>query len=286
MKIITHGGTSHRDELIACSIALVLDPGINIIERRAGKITDKEYEDPETYIIDVGRRYEPDLNNFDHHQDKGLPCSMRLVARKFGLDEKSMEYLPWYSFTDEADRKGFYNTLEEHGVDPDLSDKLKSPMETVMLSQFGKVEFIAGRKSNNLMSLLIYLGTYISNYVTNVSDLVENLKNDIEIVQIPGTSYKIIVLTERNGKIRHIVNIIRSRHPDKDNIIMSAISRGHDKWILYKYPETDYLFDFPSKEDDSMVLWNHVERFLIIYKGSLKDLQLLMEQLLKQKESK
>ncbi len=91
VKIITHDGNFHPDELFAvATLLLVLD------------LSNDEYEiirtrDPEAiktgdYILDVGGIYDPANNRFDHHQigragerPNGIPyATFGLVWKKFG----------------------------------------------------------------------------------------------------------------------------------------------------------------------------------------------------------
>lgn len=75
MKIITHGGKFHPDDIIACAILRIVYPGINI-ERSLKDIpppnldenlTTKEIENLD-FIVDVGRVFDRTYRRFDHHQ--------------------------------------------------------------------------------------------------------------------------------------------------------------------------------------------------------------------------
>jgi hypothetical protein len=85
-RIITHDGSFHADEVMA--IALIFE---HLGERpvsRTRQISDAEFEDPAVWVIDVGRRFDPQLACFDHHQDASLAASCCLLAdhlRQAGL---------------------------------------------------------------------------------------------------------------------------------------------------------------------------------------------------------
>jgi hypothetical protein len=64
--ILTHPGSAHADDLLACAMISSLHSGLPI-ERRAA--TDAELADPSVAVLDEGMRWEPALSNFDHHQD-------------------------------------------------------------------------------------------------------------------------------------------------------------------------------------------------------------------------
>jgi len=64
--ILTHPGSAHADDLVACALCSAVHGGIQI-ERRIP--ADFELNDPEIAVLDQGLRWEPDHWNFDHHQD-------------------------------------------------------------------------------------------------------------------------------------------------------------------------------------------------------------------------
>ena len=65
LKIGTHSGVFHSDEVFACALLqVILNKELQI--KRSRNIRDLTGSD---YIIDIGREYEPTMNLFDHHQD-------------------------------------------------------------------------------------------------------------------------------------------------------------------------------------------------------------------------
>jgi uncharacterized UPF0160 family protein len=77
MKIITHNGQFHADEVFAC--ALILEH-VGELEIQRTRVFDAiEYSNPSTFIVDVGGIYDSSMLNFDHHQDEALEASNMLV---------------------------------------------------------------------------------------------------------------------------------------------------------------------------------------------------------------
>lgn len=77
MKIITHDGTFHADEVFA--IALLHQVyGECPVERRRNILQD-EFENSKIWILDVGMKWEPKNHNFDHHHDALLHSTNMLV---------------------------------------------------------------------------------------------------------------------------------------------------------------------------------------------------------------
>ena len=107
-KIITHTGTAHKDEFLACSLVLShlssKDIECDSIERRVPTMED--LNDPSVWCIDVGSELNHERHNFDHHQDFNLPCSMVLIARYLNIEADLSEMYDWWDL---------YNTLDTRG---------------------------------------------------------------------------------------------------------------------------------------------------------------------------
>jgi len=80
-KIVTHAGTFHADEICAVSLLLILYPNTPV--ERTYTPSEADFNDPTVVVLDIGCRYEPELNNYDHHQDRRLPAASTLVLRHF-----------------------------------------------------------------------------------------------------------------------------------------------------------------------------------------------------------
>lgn len=112
--IITHPGSAHFDEFFAISLILAKTPGETFrVERREPKI--EELNNPDIWVVDIGERLEPELKNFDHHQDIDHAASFVLVSDYLGLAE-DLRTLPWFDFKDKIDRFGPVKTGAEIGT--------------------------------------------------------------------------------------------------------------------------------------------------------------------------
>lgn len=76
-KIVTHAGTFHADEVSAVALLQLVFPFTPV--ERTYTPSDEDFNNPSVVVLDVGRRYEPELNNYDHHQDANLPASNMLL---------------------------------------------------------------------------------------------------------------------------------------------------------------------------------------------------------------
>ena len=92
MKIITHNGNFHADDVFSVAVLLLRFAG----EKKEPKII--RTRDPETIktgdiVLDVGGEYDEERNRFDHHQiggagkrENGVPyASFGLIWKKFGM---------------------------------------------------------------------------------------------------------------------------------------------------------------------------------------------------------
>ena len=147
MRIVTHGGTAHRDEFLACCIVLN-QPGSwdePVIVRRAPAADD--LADPGIWVLDIGGRHEPELRNFDHHQlERNAPaiCAFGQVFEHIGLLDKAREVFPWLEPSMQADVHG--NNVMAHtlGVTPAAIRAFASPLEEYLLKLFAGIKELRG----------------------------------------------------------------------------------------------------------------------------------------------
>ncbi len=66
-RIVVHGGTFHPDDVLCVAYAKALFPDIEVI--RTNNVTQDMLDDTETLVCDIGKEYNPDKFNFDHHND-------------------------------------------------------------------------------------------------------------------------------------------------------------------------------------------------------------------------
>ena len=74
-KICTHSGTFHADEVTAIAFLKLIYPHAQIIRSR-----DKEELESSDMRVDVGMKYNPKTNDFDHHQKEGAGKRNNLIS--------------------------------------------------------------------------------------------------------------------------------------------------------------------------------------------------------------
>lgn len=83
VKVITHAGRCHADEVGAVAILLGIDADIPVI--RIPQVGPEDILHPHVAVVDIGRHHDSFLNNYDHHHDRNLPASCSLVWDDFGF---------------------------------------------------------------------------------------------------------------------------------------------------------------------------------------------------------
>lgn len=71
-KIVTHPGSSHKDDFLATCVLLAALGDADVYRREP---TAADMADLNTFVVDVGFEFAPERHNFDHHQDRTLPCA-------------------------------------------------------------------------------------------------------------------------------------------------------------------------------------------------------------------
>lgn len=135
--ILTHPGSAHKDEFLACSVLLALHP-VPIVRREP---TEPELADPGVCVVDVGGRHEPALHNFDHHQfprEQTPTCSLSLVLMHLGLYEDARRFCEWLEVAEWFDCRGPVATAEWLGVAREVVNQLSSPVDGSLIRRFAK----------------------------------------------------------------------------------------------------------------------------------------------------
>lgn len=82
-KIVSHTGERHLDDWLAIALLKWMYPQAKVEYVSPQGVPASYLKDKDICLVDVGGSYAPLLNNYDHHHDKDLPCSLVLVVRNF-----------------------------------------------------------------------------------------------------------------------------------------------------------------------------------------------------------
>lgn len=269
-KITTHPGAAHRDEFLACALLSSYYWGEVEIVRRMP--TESELDDPGVIVVDVGGKYDPDLNNFDHHQESELPCALHLVSEHLGIN---MDWAKWYEPTSVRDCGGMPAIEKAYGVDIHTQLMLGSPIEKSILMLFSEMEEVAG----SMLSIMIKIGDGLLHssecYSTAERGVADLLLDDSRTaggwIDLRGIDPKIM---------GHVTGIINEK-VDKGEIealgTISTSPRNADQFNIYRYENSGIDLNCLSKEPG--VVFVHNSGFLLSADSGVTSPEKLIEKI-------
>lgn len=160
--LLTHPGSAHKDEFLACCVLLALHP-VPIVRREP---TASDLSDPQIAVVDVGHEHNPARNNFDHHQlpkDHAPTCSLSLVLQHLGIYADARQFCDWLEPAEWFDCRGPISTAKFLGVDRNALPKLNSPIDITLLRRFALADRI--EPTAPLWAIMHMIGEDLLDYV-------------------------------------------------------------------------------------------------------------------------
>lgn len=178
LRIYTHSGLAHMDDILAISLLSYKFPEAEIV--RVSQITDLEGD---YIIVDMGGRYEPP-KYLDHHIDLSLPSSFVSVLKYyFNYSEDDLPKM--LKFIDLKDRYG----KEEAERRLNIKQSLPSPLDGAFTHLVSKEIVIEPKTPLHL--LLQGIGAYIIK-------IIEDFKKAKEDIQVIETSKGLVIVDRKN----------------------------------------------------------------------------------------
>ena len=179
--ILTHPGGAHTDEFLACSLLLAEHP-VTIVRKEPEA---EELANAEIAVVDVGGEWEPERNNFDHHQfprDSEPLCALSLVLKHLKLYEDAQEFCDWLPVAEYIDTRGIIATSKWLGMDRDTVAKLNSPIHVSMVRMFAaKTRHEPGEP---LWELMKAMGEDLKKFITGMRDRLAFLADKVEVLEM------------------------------------------------------------------------------------------------------
>lgn len=176
--ILTHPGSAHKDEFLACSVLLAVQAVA--IERREPSA--EELDSPLVCVVDVGHRFEAELNNFDHHQfprEQEPTCSLSLVLQSLGLYADARNFCEWLEVAEWFDCRGPIATAKWLGVERELLNRLNSPIELSLLRRFSLAKRV--EVGEPLWELMRMVGVDLLAYLRGLRERLVFLKQHAQV---------------------------------------------------------------------------------------------------------
>ena len=255
-KIITHAGSAHRDDFLAVCIALSKCGNVPSIERRDP--SPEELDNPEVLVLDVGRRHEPELNNFDHHQlerDAAPACALSLYTEHLGYDFSVFE---WYAFTVLLDSKGPAVVCKEYGIG-DLNPTL-SPVENALKSLFEADPM-------DVAIIMARIGSDLCNYHDVVKAQIDEARTTAYLIEVEDVVGMSVVKGEfEDNKVYEpvVLNRLRAEAEESTGKTVAFQVTKDDRgagYTLYRYDDHPRV-DFSKLEEMEDITFAHKGGFI------------------------
>lgn len=266
IKVMTHDGKFHPDEIFASVLlAYFKKQRISFVRTRDEQKLERARHDQNVYLIDVGGKYDPFMNNFDHHQS---------------------------TFTDVGDRGDMLSScglIWRHIRDDlDISDELKQRVTEFTIAvdkhdngvaYFETVEFIttfnSSPKKNRFMAAFRAAFNVFENYVRLWMHLEEVGKHeDVAIMEAEdGVIYseeKLSVNEKLNGSGNQLLVCKRG----ENEYTITSLNVGYETDFSVRCPapsEWAGLQGDEIKQYDERLVFCHKNLFLTIVHGSKED---------------
>lgn len=252
-KIVVHPGSAHRDDFMAVSILLGTLEEAEVFRRDP---TSADLTDPATYVVDVGMQYDPQLNNFDHHQDSSLPCAFHLIMQHLGYHEDAQLVYGWYPLMSMMDVKGPHKTAEYFGVDASLLLASASPIDGYILARFARIEALG--PDDLLYKFMAEMGRDLLVLIEEKKQRLERLKKEAQVVQVDHLK-AIVSHIDDNPKLAMEL-YLRYLGDASIGICVTPSVRGKG-WELMRFKDHKDV-DFRDIADDPAVRFVHANGYV------------------------
>ena len=257
-RVVVHAGGVHMDEILAVGMICERE-GVLTVERR--NPTAAELADPEVWVVDVGARHEPELRNFDHHQDDptvAADCAFSLVARHLDLQEL-LRTRPWYGAQIRVDNEGPHRLARDQGWPVEALAWMTSPLDVALLRLWGAGG--AGRVAEETVAMVTHL---VGTALEEARAFGEELARVEPLTRVHRLGGVAVVLHETivsDAVSEHL----RERLQDADGEIIAASVSLDDRepfgWALYRF-EDDPRVDLTRVRDDPRIAFAHKRGFI------------------------
>ncbi len=252
-RIIAHPGSAHKDDFMAVSVLLATLGSAEVFRREANS---EDLTDPDTYVVDVGMAYDPEKHNFDHHQDRSLPCAFHLVMQYLGYHDAANVVFGWYAHMSMMDVRGPYRTAEHLGVDTSVLFASSSPIDGYILSSFSKMDRLT--EQDVFYGLMKEFGEDLIALIGQKMRRMDRLREEAQIRPV-GHLKAIVSQIKDNPKLSMELYL---RQLNDDSIVMSITPsiRG-DGWEMLRLGN-NMMVDFRSIASDPEIRFVHVNGFI------------------------
>ena len=264
--IIVHDGKAHTDDFLATCVLL---HKLNCRAIRT-KANQEHLDDPNCWVIDQGRDFNPDLKNFDHHHMHEEICALTMVLDYY-YGKGYRETIPQFRFIEIMDSYGPKAASKFCNVNEEALEIVYNPICSSMIDVFSKV---VGELNDPLYSVMKMMGESICQYIENTQKLLNMIGNGVEFVEFKNLS----VMNVLNCKLEEGFSIEElptkkycKLNKKEADVILTKDSRGGGYRMVSG--NTDKLKFVPSEN----AYFVHNSGFLVGFKN-LDDYKIILNQ--------
>jgi len=269
--IVTHGGdVAHLDELLSCALIVALNKDIEAIYRR--NPTESELRNPNVYVLDVGRQFDPKLNNYDHHQ-LNHDCTLSLLLKTWKLYDELSEIWEWLDFLVLKDQIGVGKALEFFSLPPNAYSIIGQPIAAFVCKLFGSETKIS--KNSFTFRILEELGKFLWKSFDEYREAIETFHKYSSFELINGDLKIVFCLCPESKSTSALSKVINKYIKKGVSIKPSGRSRG--QYSVFRVGSAP--LNFKLVEDEPEVTFAHQNGFLMVVNTEDKDriLELIMK---------
>lgn len=176
--IVVHDGRAHADDFLA---ACVCRHRLGLPVFRS-KCDGGMLADPAVWVLDQGRRFEPDLHNFDHHQLEEESCAFTMVLDHFyGRDYR--DSWPALRYVEIFDSHGPKKAAAFAGVPEESMEITLSPIHSGITAAFSQVE---GEVPDFFLKVMEMVGAEICSRIESEGVLFESIDRGHRLFEHAG----------------------------------------------------------------------------------------------------
>lgn len=243
---------------------------MSTIERRA--VGDSDLDNPSTWVIDTGMRWEPANLNFDHHQDEAYVagrCALDLVLLHV-LDQRAYDMFrvcnAWLQTTALHDNAGAVGTSRALGLDVKSYLATRSPIERAALARFGEHSLIA--PGSQMMGELIDTGRLLVCEAESLrhfdEEVIPSLSLPFDHVGVRVWDVRAARMEDETISTAMLNYAAGSKHVD---VVISSSSRNPLQVGIYRQTRASGKLDFGKLSGSPGVSFAHKNGFYAVLEG-------------------
>lgn len=307
-RVIVHGGMCHRDDFLVVGLLRMLgairidyehhhptngeEPEHTKVLRQNPSIDD--LNDPKVIVADVGKQFNPLLNNWDHHQEEpevenecafSLLCKNTQVPNDLFSQDSSRAHTPpqpfpfsfsgtfhdlwkdapWYRAVAQRDNMGPHNLAKKYGLDF-MPPELFSPIDSFVLFEIGEMEEFSIRWIEFSADLLRSKVKTAVEFTKKMAWLKENAEFFVMIDDDPTKRLTMMVVDQKGA---FGLNEYIAKYGAEDAPVgMTATRDKRDShWKLWRMPEGEGIVDLSKLRDHKDVTYTNPRGFIAIVDG-------------------